>query len=177
MDKTFEDYLNDPNIKNIIRSVSNRYPYIDQDERSSIGMLTLWKCIDKYDNKKGTKFTSYLYQQLSYAFKNELKKKRPEFAVDNLDGVVHRSYCLSTSSSEDRKRNRTPKRTLEISEAKIDSFDMLSGLPEQCQSILQQRYFKNMTMAEIANANGYSRETARRRLKKAIKTCRKMNRI
>ena len=162
MDKTFEDYLNDPNIKNIIRSISNRFPYIDEDEKSSIGMTTLWKCVDKYDNKKGTKFTSYLYQQLTYAFKNELKKKRPEFAIDNIE--------IATSEKE-------KERILEAAEAKLESFDLLSGLPDQCRSILQQRYFSNMTMAEIANENGYSRETARRRLKKAILTCRKMNRI
>ena len=30
-----------------------------------------------------------------------------------------------------------------------------------------------MTMVEIGEANGYSRETARRRLKKAIKICQK----
>ena len=30
-----------------------------------------------------------------------------------------------------------------------------------------------MAMVEIGKANGYSRETARRRLKKAIKTCQK----
>ena len=53
--------------------------------------------------------------------------------------------------------------------------DVLSGLPKDVSDILKQRYIGNMTMVEIAKANGYSRETARRRLKRAVKICRKSN--
>lgn len=75
MDKTIDDYLKDPNINGIINTVCGKFSRaIDRDEISSISMLTLWKCIKKYDNTRGAKFTSYLYQQLLFAFKNELKK-------------------------------------------------------------------------------------------------------
>ena len=49
-----------------------------------------------------------------------------------------------------------------------DAKDMVTGLPEGVSKILEQRYLYNMTMVEIGNANGYSRETARRRLQNAI---------
>ena len=76
MDK-IDKLLKDPDIVNIMNCVSNKYNRsIDRDEIESIKMITLWKCIDKYDESRGAKFTSYLYQQLSFAFKNELKKKR-----------------------------------------------------------------------------------------------------
>ena len=75
MDKSFEDYLNDTNIVNIMNKVASRYKRaIDLDEIESIKMLTLWKCVDKYDPERGAKFTSYLYQQLNWALKNKLKK-------------------------------------------------------------------------------------------------------
>lgn len=153
-----ENYLKNPDVVNIMNAVSNKYSKsIDLDEIDSIKMLTLWKCIKKFDPDRGAKFTSYLYQQLSFAFKNELKKKKQMWYRDNvqIDG---------TTSSDS-----------------YDSFvefrDTIFGLPEEVSTILQQRFLGNMTMVEIARANGYSRETARRRLKTAIKICKKSNEI
>ena len=150
MDKTFEDCLKDTNITNIIHTVSNKFiKAIDPHELSSIAMVTLWRCVEKYDNTRGTKFTSYLYQQLLYAFKNELKKKKPEFCSDSLEKI-------SNNKSEH------------------EAFEILNSLPTKTKTLLEQRYYHNMTMSEIAEANGYSRETARRRLKNAINTCQKI---
>ena len=75
MNQQFEEKWNDSNVRNIMNKVSKQYRYkIDLDDIESIQMNTLWKCIEKYDENRGTKFTSYLYQQLSYAFKNKIKK-------------------------------------------------------------------------------------------------------
>ena len=66
------EYLKDPNILNIMSSVSNRYSKnIDLDQIDSIKLNTLWECVKKYDSSKGAKFTSFLYQMLDYSFKNE----------------------------------------------------------------------------------------------------------
>jgi RNA polymerase sigma factor (sigma-70 family) len=147
MDKNIETYLSDPNIKGIIATVSNKFSRaIDRDEISSISMCTLWRCINKYDNSRGAKFTSYLYQQLVYAFKNELKKRKTEFSSESFEKAF---------SEED----------------KTQVFDIMESLPSSMKDVLKQRYFGNMTMTEIADENGYSRETARRRLKKAISLC------
>jgi len=153
-----ENYLKNPDVVNIMNAVSNKYSKsIDLDEIDSIKMLTLWKCIKKFDPDRGAKFTSYLYQQLSFAFKNELKKKKQMWYRDNVQ--------IDGTTSNDS----------------YDSFvefrDTISGLPEEVSTILQQRFLGNMTMVEIARANGYSRETARRRLKTAIKICKKSNEI
>ena len=73
MDKTFEEKWESSDVQNIMNKVANRYrTAIDFDDIESIKMQTLWRCIDRYDPDKGTKFTSYLYQQLSFAFKNKL---------------------------------------------------------------------------------------------------------
>lgn len=150
MDKNIENYLKDPNIKGIMNAVSSRFnKSIDADDLSSISNVTLWRCINKYDSTKGAKFTSYLYQQLLYAFKNELKKKRVEFSSDKIEMQIDFS-------------------------TKNEVFDIMESLPHKMKNVLRQRYFDNMTINEIAKANGYSRETARRRLNKAIATCRKI---
>ena len=122
---------------------------IDIDDIESIKMQTLWKCIEKYDPTRGSKFTSYLYQQLSFAFKNKLKSKRVEFANSEIE--------------KPDEKNRY----------KYEIIDILTGLEPELEEVLTQRFYHNMTMVEIGEANGYSRETARRRLKKAIKTCQK----
>tara|TARA_Y100000310_G_C20514274_1_gene730408 strand:+ start:569 stop:1054 length:486 start_codon:yes stop_codon:yes gene_type:complete len=156
MDK-IDELLKDPNIVNIMNAVSNRYNRsIDRDEIDSIKMITLWKCIDKYDASRGAKFTSYLYQQLSFAYKNELKKKKQMLYLDSLQ----LDFIKSDSVYRDSSR---------------EFMDVLSGLPKDVSDILKQRYIGNMTMVEIAEANGYSRETARRRLKRAVKICKKSN--
>lgn len=151
MNQQFEEKWNDSNIRNIMNKISNRYEKnIDLDDIESIKMNTLWKCIEKYDKNRGTKFTSYLYQQLSYAFKNKVKKKKVEFNVSNFGGPdkVDTSYP----------------NTLEV-------IDIVNDLEPEMAHIIEQRFYNNMTMKEIGKKNGYSRETARRKLKNAIKTC------
>ena len=156
MDK-IEELLKDSNVVNIMNTVSNKYSRsIDRDEIDSIKMITLWKCVDKYDPERGAKFTSYLYQQLSFAYKNELKKKKQMLYLDS----TKLDFIKSDSVYRDSSRN---------------FMDILIGLPEDVSGILKQRYLGNMTMVEIAKANGYSRETARRRLQRAVKLCRKSN--
>ena len=151
-----ENYLKNPDVVNIMNAVSNKYSKsIDLDEIDSIKMLTLWKCIEKFDPDRGAKFTSYLYQQLSFAFKNELKKKKQMWYRDNTQ--------IDSVNSNDSY------------DSHIEFRDTISGLPEDVSTILQQRFLGNMTMVEIAKANGYSRETARRRLQTAIKICKKSN--
>ena len=151
MDKTFEEKWESSDVQNIMNKVANRYrTAIDFDDLESIKMQTLWRCIDRYDPDKGTKFTSYLYQQLSFAFKNKLKKKRKEYNVDTLESV-------------DRKIQNA-----------MEVKDMITGLDPEHADILNKRFYHNMTMQEIGTSNGYSRETARRRLKAALKICKKM---
>tara|TARA_R110002020_G_scaffold71388_4_gene184431 strand:+ start:674 stop:1153 length:480 start_codon:yes stop_codon:yes gene_type:complete len=151
-----DSYLKNTDVVNIMNAVANKYcKAIDLDEIESIKMLTLWKCSKKFDPEKGAKFTSYLYQQLSFAFKNELKKKKNIWYRDNNQ--------IDMSKPNDKY------------DTSVEFNDTISGLPDEVNKILQQRFLGNMTMVEIAEANGYSRETARRRLKSAIKICKKSN--
>jgi len=149
--KTFEEKWESSDVQNIMNKVANRYRRaIDFDDIESIKMQILWRCIDRYDPDRGTKFTSYLYQQLSFAYKNKLKKKRREFNVDKIESV-------------DRKIQHV-----------MDVRDIMTGLDPEHADVLNKRFYHNMTMQEIGKSNGYSRETARRRLGAALKICKKM---
>ena len=156
MDKNVEECLKDKDIVMIMRKVSWPYEYnIDRDEIDSIKMDILWNCIKKYDSNRGTKFTSYLYQQLSFALRSRVKKKKKEYPSEF---IKDNTPCYKSISD-------------------TNCYDLLEGLPEDVSYIIQQRYFKNMTMNEIGSANGYSRETARRKLIKAVKICKEKNQI
>ena len=48
-------------------------------------------------------------------------------------------------------------------------------MPPKHAKVIRQRYLDNMTMKEIGLANGYSRETARRRVLLALRICKKLN--
>jgi RNA polymerase sigma factor (sigma-70 family) len=150
--RTIEECLNDTSIKSIMRTVEGRYKNaIDQDDLSSVSHETLWRCIDKFDPSRETKFTSYLYQQLNYAFKNQLKRdsRNKSYATDNIE----KSTC---------------------DDVRLEVMDIISSMPEDLGSVLHQRFICNMTIQEIGDSNGYSRETARRRIKKAFRKCREI---
>ena len=147
----FEKYLDSSEIKSLMnKAVYNFKKSIDFEELESIKMLTLWKCVNKYDKDKGAKFTSFLFSQLGFAGKNHLKKKRKEYNCEKIE------VC--------DMRNDTG-----------EFFDTLDGLPEEVVKIIRQRFIYNMTMTEIGSQNGYSRETARRRLLRAVRLCKKAN--
>ena len=151
MDNKMKELLSDSNIIGIMNAVSSRYRTIDPDQIDSIKLNTLWECIKKYDPSRGAKFTSYLYQNLNFAFKNELKKKTREFATDTLELSAQDSY--------------------------VDYGDVFEGIPEEYADLLKQKFISNMTMNEIGMINGYSRETARRKVAKAVKIYKKKNEI
>ena len=77
--------MSDPNILGIMNAVGSRYRSIDPDQLESIKLNTLWECAKKYNPDRGTKFTSYLYQNLVYAFKNELKRNIREFPTESIE--------------------------------------------------------------------------------------------
>lgn len=155
MDNIIREYMNSSEIQNLMNIVCSKYQKsIDFDQMESIKLNTLWQCLKKYDDTKGAKFTSFLYQRLTFALKNELKsKRRKEFSVDEI-------------------QNNTPEKNTQV-----NTNELFDGLPKESAKILFQKYINNMTMVEIGKENGYSRETARRKLKNAIKIFKQRNRL
>ena len=150
MDRTFEESLNNIDNIKVMNKVCARYSTaLSADDLYSLKLTTLWRCLNRYNPSKKTKFTTFLYQQLDYAIKNTMKKKKREFSCKNIE-----------KSSE-----------------VIDDIDhVLDGLSDEYTILIKQKYVYGMTMEEMGRQNGYSRETARRRFKKALKSFEKINR-
>jgi RNA polymerase sigma factor (sigma-70 family) len=151
MDKTFNEAVNNVDYTRIMDKVCSKYSNsVDPDDLSSMRLNTLWDCVKKYDPERGMKFSSYLYQQLTFAIKNSLKKKRREFTNIPIE-----------------------KPKMEYENISL----ILSDLPKEYENLLRQKYLGNMTMEEIGRENGYSRETARRKINKAINLYRRLSKI
>ncbi len=146
----FEEQLNNEDNKKIMFAVCYRYRrFLDEHDAESIKNETLWECCLKYDpnHPKKAKFTSYLYQKLNNKIRNHLKRPKRE------------------------KTGMIPEKAYNHSSLE---FDILNSLSVEEKGILEQSYLHNMTIEEIGRANGYSRETARRKLKKIKTKCREL---
>lgn len=155
MDRDINILYKDKAINHLMNSVCSKYQKnIDFDQMESIKLNTLWECIKKYDETRGAKFTSFLYQQLTFALKNEVKSKKIK--------------QFNTSSIEHNTAEKQPQ---------VNFIDLFDGLPLDMAKILSQKFVDNMTMVEIGEKNGYSRETARRKLKNAVKMFKQKNKI
>ena len=142
MNKNIDEAVKNIDYKKIMDKVCSKYQrFVDPDDISSLRYVTLWECLNKFDPSRNVKFTSYLYQQLTFAIKNFLKKKKREFTTIPFD------VCGKTSTEN-----------LEV---------VMLDFPEEYSRLLKQKYIYRMTMTEIGQMNGYSRETARRRFNKA----------
>tara|TARA_R110000824_G_C15231618_1_gene678631 strand:- start:11301 stop:11750 length:450 start_codon:yes stop_codon:yes gene_type:complete len=138
----FEEAHKSIDNKRIMDKVGSRYSkIIDPDELESLKLITLWECTKNYDPSRNMKFTSYLYQQLGFKIKNTIKKLSREFTNSSIE-----TYSF-------------PKERFDI---------LIDGLNSESKSVLRQKFLNNMTMEEIGVANGYSRETARRKVKRAL---------
>jgi len=143
MNRDIDEAVKNIDYKKIMDKVCSKYNrFVDADELSSLRMNTLWECLKKFDTSRNVKFTSYLYQQLTYAIKNHLKKKKREFTNIPFD----------------------------VAKDPIENVNViLIDFPDEYRNLLRQKYISRMTMTEIGLANGYSRETARRKVNKATK--------
>ena len=121
------------------------------EEMEQLKLICLWKCTQNFDATKEVKFTSYLYASLRNAIIREIKNKNSKYSYSDI-GDSNNLSCGSGVGS-------------------IDTKNAIGNLPDEYQNIIFQRFFSNMTVAEIGRANGYSRETARRKIKKAVKLC------
>ena len=148
-DNDFEKALKDSNNTRIMNKVSCKYiNSISYDDLESEKLIVLWECLKTYDPTRKKKFTSFLYQKLDWRYKKIVreKKRRKSVFYENIDT---KNYGDGTDL-----------------EQKIYSYT--DGLPKHLTKVILQYYLHNMTIEEIGKQNHYSRETARRLIKKAL---------
>ena len=159
-EKKFEEAINNEYYKKILTKVchKNLKKICTRDEMRSVMMSTLWSCVQKFNKGRNVKFSSYLYQSIQNNTRRIYKKKAREFNNVNLIDNLHSCLVYDNKS---------------IQEAK-DILDSVQDLNPELHKILVQKFYYGMTNKEIGEANGYGKEAARKKLKKAIELCREI---
>jgi RNA polymerase sigma factor (sigma-70 family) len=154
----FEKAMKDEYYNNIMYKIcrKNLASVCTAEEIDSVVMSTLWKCIKKYDpSKSKAKFSSYLYRSIANNSVRFYKKK------------------ISTRKEKQLIESNLP--VFVDESAKKEAFEILESVKEinpEYYNILIQKFYYGMTNAEIGKANGYGKESARKKIKKALKMCR-----
>ncbi len=148
-DEVFEKEYSKPDNKNIIRSVTKKYSSVLSDDmQKTCGMQGLWKCIQNHRDERGSKFTTSLFMHVDWECKRE---------VSSMLSKKHQMSLLGDSDIE------IPSLT-----ASGETSELLDILPEKQKQLVYQRYYENMTLQEIGEKNGYSKEAARQNINKVI---------
>jgi RNA polymerase sigma factor (sigma-70 family) len=145
--------LKDSNNLRIMNKVCSFYQNIlSKDELHRCKLLALWKAMCKFDPSCGKKFTSYLYNSVKWECQKDL------YNVNK----YRKGITYSDSLFEYFDRHDT------------DIVDTIEKLPNKFSKVIKQKFFHNMTMEEIGTKNHYSRETARRNVKRGLEKLREI---
>ena len=146
LDLKIQKAMSDVDTVNIMHKASEKFnQHLDEDELYTCHLNALWKCFLTHDKKKRAKFTTYLYRGVFMECVKQLKfKNKSKSCVALHDNIAGKDY----------------------STIMCDIFDELEN--EEERSILRDRMAK-CTLDEIGKKQHYSRETARKRLKKIYK--------
>jgi len=128
-----------------------------KDEIQSIAMSTLWNCLQKYKVNPNVKFSSYLYRSIQNNSRR-LYKKKIKVAKERQLFTNQTELIFDPKSAEEAR-------------------DILMSVKEkdfELYNILIQKFFHGMTNKEIGQSNGYGKEAARKKLKKALELCREI---
>ena len=147
LDEDFDRELKNPNNIRIMSKVCSFYlRMIPSDDIYRCKLVALWKAMVKFNPSGGQKFTSYLYNSIKWECQKELyliNKFRKGATYDDM-----LTECVDKNNFE--------------------IFDIVEKLPPKLEVVIKQKFFFGLTMEEIGKENNYSRETARRYVKKGI---------
>ena len=148
INKTIEDCLKDQNIVRVANKAASSFSNIlSRDEIQTCILSALWKAKKKYKVGSKCKFTSYIHRGVVF------------------ECLTQRKFNLAKSSQL----------TISIPDSKndIETIDMLDQI-KMCEDpeLIYDRFYKNMTIKEIAQDRGVCGETIRIRLKKNLKKLR-----
>jgi RNA polymerase sigma factor (sigma-70 family) len=146
-DKDFLSARDDINNKNILFAAAKKYRFsLNVDEIQSCADLALWKCLINHDHAYKRKFTTSLFKFMAWECLHMIREKtnNDQFLYDTIDN-----------------KQKEPDNF-------IDAQIYLDKLTLNDRNVLCDRFFNHMTLSEIGNKYSYSKETARRRVLKAM---------
>jgi RNA polymerase sigma factor (sigma-70 family) len=134
----------------IIKSVTNKYiKSIRKDELYRCGLHGLWRVLQYHRDGMGQKFTTSLYKFVDWECKKRLKERKREKRQIPIDTLA--------IDIADKTKDESISHLLEC----------MTMLPKPYYDILDMYYFQDMTLEEIGNRLGFTKEAARQNINKA----------
>ena len=156
METKLKKVLNDKQTMNLANYAASGYSSsLTKDEIENCIYNAVWNALDKFDESKGTKFSTFLHKGVRLQCQKRLNfNKRYKTVNYYEDSVSH-------------KFNSNIKNEIYSQDLKFEIKDEI----ENCEDpdILYDRYYNNMTLTEIAEKKNTSYETIRNKIKKNLK--------
>jgi len=141
----------------LVRSIAAKYnklgvPHEDLEQEGMIGLL---EAADKFDESKGAKFSTYAtFWIKKYILKAVEKEKKSTYKTSTLNEEI-----TEDKSNNDAKPNNT-------------KLKFPSGMPEAEKLVIKLLYVDQLTLKEISEQLGVSRERVRQLKEKALRRMR-----
>jgi len=147
--------------RNIIGAVLKKYHgVIPADELELCGMNALWRALQYHREGYGQKFTTSLHMFTDWECKGELRRyrrQRKEYSL--FDQHTNLYTVIQDRESDDL-------------DYVLECLELLPN--EWMKKVIQQYFFDGMTLEAIGRANGYGKEAARQKIKRALTHLRKI---
>ena len=146
MDTEIENALKDADIQNIMNKATASFrSQLDDDEIQTCKLNALWKAIVNYYENKAAKFTTYLYKGVALECLNQQKNNSSKTSY-----ILHKNLPDPIDHT-----------------LRIDMLDLIKHCDEP--ELIYDRYYKNMTIKELAQQRGICGEAIRMKIKKTLK--------
>ena len=137
---------------------------LSHDELRACKLIALWKSLQTWSEESfpDVKFTTFLFKHVRWQcyFQAHIATR---YHRQHKPMVEHADYV---AEKEDRTHFSL--------EDKLAIDEALEKVPNTTISIIEQRFYQQMTLKEIGRANGYSYETARTHIDNAVESIRKL---
>ena len=154
MDMDFNSLLSQEEIVKVSKKAGLNFKNIlSPDEIDNCILTATWRALSKYDtNQKSCKFSTYLYSGVEMECKSMIRFNKKSI-FNKKKGNLKNNKSNYINHEQD-----------------VDMRDEISNCPDS--SIIYDRFYKNMTIKEIAKNNKISTETVRKKINKNIEIMR-----
>ena len=150
LQQKFEELSHDPDLTKIARRAASSFtPFLRPEEIENCILVALWDSIQRHDDTKGLKFSTYLYRGVQIECRTQQKIHMGRRKMYNLVG------------GQNLIDNRVDPRDM------VDAWDEVD-VDADCDLIMD-RHLYNMTTKEIAEKRNLPVDTVRRKILKTRK--------